>query len=78
VSPLRLDPAALLEAVEGGVEGAVEDAEGAVGAVANEAGDAVSVHAAEGEGAQDEDVERALEEIELVVAHAPTIASIVD
>src|SRR5918999_5920605 len=50
--PVRLDPAALLHAMERGVERAVEDAERAAGSVADEAGDAVAVHRAPREGAE--------------------------
>src|SRR6185312_3041933 len=63
--PLGLDPLALLEAVEGGVEGAVEHLEGAAGGGADHARDGVSVPRAPGEGLEDEDVERALEEVGL-------------
>src|SRR5688500_14899056 len=64
--PLGLDPAALLQAVEGGVEGALLDAEGVVGRLADPARDGVAVARAPAEGLEDEDVERALEELERV------------
>src|SRR4051794_15837160 len=68
-APFRLDGAALFEPVEGGVQRAVDDPKGSIGAVANEARDGVAVHRAEGEGPQDQHVEGALEEVELTSRH---------
>jgi hypothetical protein len=51
-----------LEAVEGGVEGALFDGEGSAGDLFDAQEDAVAVKAAEGDGFEDEEVEGALEE----------------
>lgn len=60
-----LDEPGFEEALEGGVERAVAYLEDVVGALLNGVGDGVAVGAAQDEGLQDEQVERALEEIEL-------------
>src|SRR5690349_17470006 len=59
------DPAFGLEAFEGGVEGAEFDVERVAGSGAKGFGDAVSVEGAGAEGAQDEHVERAFEEVHM-------------
>src|SRR6185503_6428142 len=70
-TPLGLDPTPLFHAVERGVEGAIENAEGALGSVTDEASDRVAVHGSPAEGAEDEHVERSLQEVELVRRHGP-------
>jgi hypothetical protein len=62
--PFGGDPALGFEAVEGGVEGAGFDLEDVLGGLFDVLGDGVSVGGAEEEGAEDEEVERALEEVE--------------
>jgi hypothetical protein len=60
--PAGGDEASFLQAVEGGIEGSGFDLEDLAGAGADVFGDGVSVGRPEGEGAEDEQVERALEE----------------
>ena len=69
-SPLGLEPAALLHAVEGGVERALFDLESLVGGLADPGGDGVAVSRPPREGLEDQEVERALEEIEIDGRHA--------
>src|SRR4051794_7685057 len=52
--------------MEGGVEGAFLDPEVVVGGVADPSCDGVAVHRTPGEGLEDQEVERSLEEIEVV------------
>src|SRR5262249_10033841 len=66
--PLGLQPAALLEAMKRGVERAGLDLQEVFGSRSNGLADAVAVLAAPLEGAQDEHVEGALEELEARVA----------
>src|SRR5262249_22634864 len=61
-APGAFDPAALLEALEGGVEGAVVDEEGFAGAALDGECDAMAVVRRGGKDAQDEEVEGSLEE----------------
>src|SRR5512146_127001 len=68
-SPLRLDPPALLHAVERRVESAVEHAEASVGSLANEPRHGIAVHRAPRQRPEDENVESALEELELARRH---------
>ena len=60
--PLGHDPAALLESLKGGVERAVVDEDIVARRSLDRPGDALAVHARAGEGSQDEQVERALQE----------------
>src|SRR6185503_1896201 len=60
--PLGRDPAALLEALEGGVERAVVDEDVVARRGLNRSGDALTVRASPGEGAQDEQVKGTLEQ----------------
>jgi len=62
-SPLGADPALLLEAVEGGVEGALLDLEDFVGELLDALGDGPAVFGLEGDGLEDEEVEGSLDEI---------------
>src|SRR5947207_5610040 len=62
--PLAVHQPALLEAVQGDIEGAVGDVERAGRRVADDAGDAVPVPRAPRDRLENEDVERALEEVE--------------
>jgi hypothetical protein len=62
-SPVALDEPALLEPVQGDVERAVRHVERA-SHVTDEASDPVSVAWSPREGLEDEDVERALEEVD--------------
>src|SRR5439155_985186 len=68
-APLALHPAALLEAVEGGVERALADLEDLAGELLDPAGGGVAVGGAPGEGLEDEQVERPLEEVERGLGH---------
>src|SRR5262249_61578252 len=61
-APRGHDPAAGLEALEGGVEGAVLDEEDVVGGLLDRARDPLAVLGPEHQGAEDEQVERALDE----------------
>jgi hypothetical protein len=51
--------------MEGGIECAILDLEDLGGQVSDPFGDAESVHGSPGEGLEDHDVERALEEVEV-------------
>src|SRR5205823_9080798 len=62
--PLAVHQPALLEAVQGDVQGAVGDLERAGRRVVDDAGDAVPVSRTPRERLEDEDVERALEEVD--------------
>src|SRR6185437_11043285 len=68
-TPVGFEPAALFHAMEGGVERAFFYLEPLIGRVANPRRDGVAVSGAPGEGLEDEEVERALEEIEVGGAH---------
>src|SRR5260221_11144678 len=61
-TPLRLHEPLAVETVEGLVEGRVLDGEVARGHVADHAGDAVTMARARGQGAEDKEVERSLDE----------------
>src|SRR5258706_12859236 len=61
-TPPRLHEPLAVETMEGLVEGRVLDAEVARGHVADHAGDAVTMARARGQGAEDEEVERSLDE----------------
>ena len=63
--PLGLDPPALLEPVEGDVERPVLDGDGPVARVLDPPGDGVAVARSPGQRLEDEDVERALKQIEV-------------
>jgi hypothetical protein len=63
-APLGGDPAAVFEALERGIESAMLDEQFLPGSVLNSASDALAVLLAEDESAQDEQVERALQEFE--------------
>lgn len=63
-APLGFDEAFAFQAPEGGVERAFFHEEGLVGLAADEAGDGVAVEGAPGEGFEDDDVERAAQEVE--------------
>ncbi len=61
-APVGVDPAILLEAQQGGVEGALVDAEQIAGDLLKASGNGVGVAGTEGgEGAQDHEIERSLE-----------------
>ena len=60
---LALDPAFLLEAMEGGVEGALLDLEDFAGDLLDALGDSPTVLGLEGDGFEDEEVESALDEV---------------
>jgi len=66
-APFGGDPALCLEALEGGLAGAVIDEEFVVGALLDGAGDALAVLAAEDQGAEDQQVEGSLKEGEAVL-----------
>ena len=51
--------------MKGGIEGAFLDEQDAVGAIADEARDGVSVQRTAGEGLENEDVERPLQQLEI-------------
>src|ERR1700756_3293616 len=63
-APIGLDPAAGFEAVEGGVERALLDAEDVVGGLFDPAGDAVTVRRSPAYGFEDQEVERAAEDFD--------------
>ncbi len=69
-APLGLDEAALLEAVEGGIEGAVLDVEVVLGGGTDPGGDGVAVAGSPAQGLENEDIEGALEEVEFSAWHA--------
>jgi hypothetical protein len=60
------------------VESTIEDAEGAPGAVVDEAGHGVAVHRAPRESAQHEHVQGALQDVQFPVGHATIINTNVD
>jgi len=64
-APLALDPAALLEAVQGGVERAFTYGENVICELLDPSGDGVSVRGSPRERLEDEEVERALQEVEI-------------
>src|ERR1043166_1873184 len=66
-APFAVDPAHLLDAVEGGIEGAFFDAGHVVRELLDAAADAVAVRLAEAQGFEDEEVERALGKIRLLL-----------
>ncbi len=69
-APLGGDPAALLEADERGIDGALVEQDLVSADLFDAAGDAVAVQSAHGvEGLQDHEVEGALEEVELGIGH---------
>src|SRR5689334_12234039 len=68
VPPHALHPRALLEAVQRGVERTVEHAEGLAGALADPARDAVAVARAPRQRLEDQHVERAEQDVEVVLA----------
>ena len=63
--PFGLEQSAFLHAVERGVERALLDLESLVGGLADPRRDGVAVARTPGEGLEDEEVERALEEVEI-------------
>src|SRR5205823_4033345 len=63
-APGRFEQLALLEPVKGRVERAFLDAEHVAGHVLDPTRDVVAVRRAPGEGLEDEEVERSLEEVE--------------
>ena len=65
VAPRRLDPALLLEPVERRVEGPLIDLEDILRHLLQALGDAPSMHVARRQRAENEEVERALEEVAL-------------
>src|SRR5262245_44225975 len=69
VAPLAGDPVVLLEAMEGGVEGALFDKQLAVGDALDPLGDGVAVPRAPREGLEDQHIERAAEESAFRVEH---------
>src|SRR6185503_21298580 len=69
--PTGRDPAAILEAAQGGVERAFLDTKHVPGRVFDPASDGVAVGGAEQQGLEDEDGQRALEEVVRVALHVP-------
>ena len=61
-SPCALDPTALLQSLERGIERSVVDEEGVSGSRLDRERDAVAVMRSKGEHAQDEEIQRSLEE----------------
>ena len=68
-APLGLEPAALFHAVEGGVERALFDLQSLVGGLANPRGGGVAVARSPLQRFEDEEVEGALEEVEIDRGH---------
>src|SRR5258708_29162803 len=71
-TPLRLHEPLAVETVEGLVEGRVLDGEVAPGEVVDEAGDAVTMARARRQHAEDEEVERSLDERQCRKGHGHT------
>src|SRR5688572_2813560 len=72
-APSRLDPAALLHAVEGGVERSFLDAHDVVGRFLDPARDRVAMTRPPGKGLEDEEIERALQDASIGVGHGRTL-----
>jgi len=70
-APVRLDPSAALEAVEGRIERSLLDAEDLFGDLLDALGDGPAVLRAERERAEDEEVERALRKFDTRNRHVP-------
>ena len=69
-SPGGVDPSALLKADEGGVDGSLVEEHRVAAGLLDAASDAVAVHLSHGgEGIEDHEVEGALQQIELGIAH---------
>ena len=68
-SPVCLDEAAALEAVERGVERALADQEGGIGGLFDPFDDGLSVSRAPAQGFEDEEVEGASHEADVEVVH---------
>src|SRR5689334_4076847 len=71
-TPLGAHGTAVFEAVQRLVQRGVDDAELAGGAVVDPLAEREAVHRAGGEGAEDEQVERAVEEVFRVAGHSPS------
>src|SRR5467141_3297697 len=74
VFPLRLEPALLLETVEGGIEGPLGDLEEIPGNLLNTLGDGVAVNRTSGDNLEDEHVESSLEELHFFLGHRRHLA----
>jgi len=69
LSPLRLNEALMLHAVESDVERSLRDFETSAGDLLDAEQDSVAVECAKGDGLEDEDLEGSLKEIDFFAAH---------
>src|SRR5262245_1247967 len=70
-APFALDPAAFLEPVESRIEGALSEVKNVVREFLRPPGDRVAVRRSPRECFQDEEIERALEQVEIGASHTP-------